>query len=97
MKYNYSKFWSYTHCSKSFFICFLKIYKTVLRQIIQKYFDGAYTHYKLVFHIRNLISEISQRQEGEFLTLVKTETGIFGPRQGTSQEESAETYALNLG
>ena len=38
-----------------------------------------------------------QRQKDDIFTYVISETGIFRPRQGTSKEESADTYALNLG
>ena len=46
---------------------------------------------------RNWILEILKSEKDEYLTWVYSETGMFGPRQDISQEESAGTAGLNLG
>ena len=52
---------------------------------------------KQVFNGRNWILDILQKRNGDLPTYINSGTGIFRPRQGISQEESAGTYALNLG
>ena len=68
-----------------------------MHQNLQVYFNSIFSQDKHVFHTRNGILASLQRQKGDFLTSVSSKTVIFGPRVGTSQEESAGTYALNLG